>query len=56
MVHNPLRQVLAKRHALTEGAVEQARKEIANAEARTAEYEQKLREARASDFQDAGKL
>ena len=37
MVHNPLRQVLAKRHALTEGAVEQARKEIANAEARTAE-------------------
>jgi len=50
MVHNPLRQVLAKRRALTEGAVEQARKEIASAEARTAEYEQKLREARAQIF------
>ena len=46
LVNKPLHQVLAKRHALTEGAVEQARKEIANAEARTAEYEQKLREAR----------
>ena len=46
LVHMPLHQILAKRHALTEGAVEQARKEIANAEARTAEYEQKLREAR----------
>ena len=33
-----------------EGAVEQARKEIASAEARTAEYEQKLREARAQIF------
>ena len=50
MVHAPLRQVLAKRRALTEGAVEQARKEIASAEARTAEYEQKLREARAQIF------
>ena len=50
MVHNPLHQVLARRHALTEGAVEQARKEIANAEARTAEYEQKVREARAQIF------
>src|SRR5258708_17186497 len=50
LVHSPLHQVLAKRHALTEGAVEQARKEIANAEARTAEYEQKLREARVQIF------
>jgi F-type H+-transporting ATPase subunit b len=50
IVHIPLHQVLAKRHALTEGAVEQARKEIASAEARTAEYEQKLREARAQIF------
>jgi F-type H+-transporting ATPase subunit b len=50
MVHIPLHRVLAKRHALTEGAVEQARKEIASAEARTAEYEQKLREARAQIF------
>jgi F-type H+-transporting ATPase subunit b len=50
LVHGPLRQVLAKRHALTEGAVEQARREIASAEARTAEYEQKLREARVQIF------
>lgn len=50
IVHIPLHQVLAKRHALTEGAVEQARKEIASAEARTAEYEQKVREARAQIF------
>jgi F-type H+-transporting ATPase subunit b len=50
LVHNPLHQVLAKRYALTEGAVEQARKEIASAEARTAEYEQKLRQARAQIF------
>lgn len=50
MVYNPLHEVLAKRHALTEGAVEQARKEIASAEARTAEYEQKVREARAQIF------
>lgn len=50
MVHKPLHQVLAKRHALTEGAVEQARKEIASAEERTAEYEKKLREARAQIF------
>jgi F-type H+-transporting ATPase subunit b len=50
MVHVPLHQVLARRHALTEGAVEQARKEIASAEARTAEYEQKVRAARAQIF------
>lgn len=50
MVYNPLHEVLAKRHALTEGAVEQARKEIASAEARTAEYEKKVREARAQIF------
>jgi F-type H+-transporting ATPase subunit b len=50
LVHKPLHQALAKRHALTEGAVEQARKEIAGAEARTAEYEQKVREARAQIF------
>src|SRR6478609_11645373 len=46
LVHNKLRQVLGQRHALTEGAIERARQEIAVAEKRTAEYEQRVREAR----------
>src|ERR1700760_2189047 len=50
MVHIRLHQVLAIRRALTEGAVEQARKQIASAQPRTAEYKQKLREARAQIF------
>jgi F-type H+-transporting ATPase subunit b len=50
IVHRPLARVLAERRAKTEGAVEKSRADIAAAEARTAEYEQKLREARASVF------
>ncbi len=50
IVHKPLRAVLAERRSKTEGAVEQSRADIAAAEARTAEYEQKLREARAAVF------
>jgi F-type H+-transporting ATPase subunit b len=50
LVHKKLEAVLAKRHALTEGAIEQAQKEIAKAEARTAEYEQRLREARSEIY------
>jgi F-type H+-transporting ATPase subunit b len=50
VVHKPLRRVLAERRSKTEGAVEQSRADIAAAEARTAEYEQKLREARAAVF------
>jgi F-type H+-transporting ATPase subunit b len=50
LVQRKLDQVLAERHARTEGAVEQARAEIASAEARTAEYEQRLREARAQIY------
>lgn len=46
IVHKKLGQVLAERHARTEGAIEEAQAEISKAEARTAEYEQKLREAR----------
>jgi F-type H+-transporting ATPase subunit b len=55
IVHKPLQRVLAERRAKTEGAVEKSRADIAAAEARTAEYEQRLREARASVFraQDA---
>ena len=50
LVHRPLVRVLADRHNKTEGAVEKARADIAAAEARTAEYEQRLREARLSVY------
>ena len=50
MVHKPLQRVLAERRGKTEGAVEKSRADIARAEERTAEYEQKLREARAAVF------
>jgi F-type H+-transporting ATPase subunit b len=48
VVHKPLMKVLAERRAKTEGAIEKARSDVAAAEARTAEYEQRLREARAA--------
>jgi F-type H+-transporting ATPase subunit b len=47
LVRRPLDRVLAERRARTSGAVEQARGAIAAAEARTADYEDKLRKARA---------
>jgi F-type H+-transporting ATPase subunit b len=50
IVHKPLQAVLAERRSKTEGAIEKSRADIAAAEARTAEYEQKLREARAVVF------
>src|SRR5579863_4593624 len=50
LVHKPLVKVLAERRSKTEGAVEKARADIAAAEARTAEYEQRLREARMAVF------
>jgi F-type H+-transporting ATPase subunit b len=50
LVHKPLTKVLAERRSRTEGAVEKARADIAAAEARTAEYEQRLREARMAVF------
>jgi F-type H+-transporting ATPase subunit b len=50
IVHGKLRQVLEQRHALTEGAMERARQEIAVAEKRTAEYEQSVRDARSKIF------
>lgn len=50
LVHGPLTKVLAERRSKTEGAVEKARADIAAAEARTAEYEQRLREARLAIF------
>jgi len=50
LVHKPLVKVLAERRDQTEGAIEKARADIAAAEARTAEYEQRLREARVAVF------
>jgi len=46
IVHKRLVAVLGERRARTQGAVEKANADIAAAEARTAEYEQRLREAR----------
>ena len=42
--------MLKERHGRTEGAVEKSKADIAAADARTSEYEQKLREARAAVF------
>jgi F-type H+-transporting ATPase subunit b len=50
LVHRPLARVLSERRARTQGAIEKARADVASAEARTAEYEQRLREARLSLF------
>jgi F0F1-type ATP synthase membrane subunit b/b' len=50
IVYSPLQQVLGERQALTEGAIEQAQKDIAVAEQRTAEYERQVQEARAQIF------
>jgi F-type H+-transporting ATPase subunit b len=50
LVHKPLVRVLAERRSRTEGAIEKARADIAAAEARTAEFEQRLREARMAVF------
>ncbi|HEX3103226.1 MAG TPA: hypothetical protein VHQ22_02175 [Terriglobales bacterium] len=50
IVHKPLAKVLAERHARTQGAIEKARADIATAEARTAEYEKRLRDARLALF------
>jgi len=50
LVHKPLSQVLAKRHELTDGAIQRAKADIAAAEAKTAEYEHRLREARLAMF------
>ena len=50
IVHKPLSRVLANRREKTEGAVEKSKADIAAADARTSEYEQKLREARATVF------
>jgi len=50
LVHQPLTRVLGERRAWTQGAIEKAQADIASAEARTAEYEQRLRDARLALF------
>lgn len=50
LVAAPLRRVLEKRRELTEGATIKARADIAAAEARTQEYEQRLRDAKAAIY------
>ena len=52
LVHRPLTAVLAERRSRTQGAMEKARADIAGAEARTADYEQRLREARQKIFKN----
>ena len=46
LVQGPLTRTLSERRARTEGAIEDAHKAIAQAEARTAEYAARLRQAR----------
>ena len=50
LVHRPLTAVLTERRNRTQGAMEKARADIAAAEARTSEYEQRLREERQKIF------
>jgi F-type H+-transporting ATPase subunit b len=50
LVQGPLTATLQQRRARTEGALEDAQKAIAQAEARAAEYAAKLREARAEVY------
>ena len=50
VLHKPLVRTLAERRSRTEGAMETARADVSAAEARTAEYEQRLREARMAVF------
>ena len=50
LVRRPLDRILAERRARTSGAVEKAKGAISEAEARTAEYEERIRRARAEIF------
>jgi F-type H+-transporting ATPase subunit b len=50
LVHTPLERILEERRAKTTGAIERARADVAAAEAKTAEYENRLREAKLAVF------
>lgn len=51
VLHKPLEAKLEERRAKTEGAVEKAQADIASADARAAEYEQRLKDARVAVYQ-----
>src|SRR5580658_8547372 len=50
LIQGPLTAVLARRRALTEGAMEDARKAVAEAEAKTQDYAERLRQARVDAY------
>ena len=50
LLRKPLERVLTERRARTEGAAAKARADVASAETRTQDYEQKLREAKLAVF------
>lgn len=50
LVHIPLTKVLRERYARTQGAIQKASDAIAAAEAKTAEYERRVRSARMEIF------
>ncbi|HXW89339.1 MAG TPA: ATP synthase F0 subunit B [Terriglobales bacterium] len=50
LLHKPLSKVLEERRSRTEGALARAEADLAAVEARTAEYEQRLRETRVALF------
>jgi F-type H+-transporting ATPase subunit b len=52
LIQGPLTRTLKERRARTEGAIEDAHRAIAEAEARAAEYASKLRHARAEIFKN----
>ena len=54
IVHKPLEAVLAERRKRTQGAIEQARADIAAAAQRATEYEARLREAQMGCVQGFG--
>jgi F-type H+-transporting ATPase subunit b len=50
ILHGKLEQALHERYERTEGAIAKARADVSAAEAKTTEYEQRLREARMAIF------
>ncbi len=50
LVQGPLTAVLARRRALTEGAIEDARRALEGAEAKAQDYAERLRQARAETY------
>jgi len=50
IVHGKLEQVLHERYERTEGAIAKARADVSAAEAKTGEYEKRMREARMAIF------